>query len=284
MRTQVECMTCLVKQAAGLAREYLAPHVREPFMRRVLKGMARFDCDSPPPLFTREIYRIIRDLDGKGDPYEERKRHFNGQVLSLEPRLRRIIASRPDTLETALRMAVAGNIIDFGVGAHGDAEIAVEDTIMSALDSPFAVNDIPELLARLGKAERILYVADNAGEIVLDRIFIEHIGPGKVTCAVRSAPVINDATLSDASQAGLDRLCRVIPSGSEAPGTPLSSCSEEFMECFEAADLVVSKGQGNYETLDAPGREVFHLFMVKCPIVSEEVGAPMGSFMAMKRG
>jgi len=181
-------------------------------------------------------------------------------------------------------MAVAGNIIDFGLGAHGCEEIAVEDTIMNALDSPFAVNDIPELIERLGDAEHILYVADNAGEIVLDRIFIEHIGPDRVTCAVRSAPVINDATLTDAAQAGLDRLCRVIPSGSEAPGTPLSLCSEEFLECFAAADLVISKGQGNFETLDAPGREVFHLFMVKCPVVSQEVDVPMGSFMAMKRG
>lgn len=284
MRTQVECMACLVKQATRLAREFLGPHEREPFMRRVLKGMARFDYDAPPPLFTREIYRIIRDLDARGDPYEERKRRDNELALSLEPRLRQIIASRPGTLETALRMAVAGNIIDFGTSAHSHAEIAVEDTIMSALDSPFAVNDIPELIARIGQAKRVLYVADNAGEIVLDRIFIEHIGPDKVTCAVRSVPVINDATLSDAAQAGLDRLCRVIPSGSEAPGTPLSSCTEEFVERFKAADLVISKGQGNFETLDAPGREVFHLFMVKCPVISQEVGAPMGSFMAMKRG
>jgi len=284
MHTQVECIACLTKQAAGLAREFLAPHKREPFMRRVLEGLARFDCDAPPPLFTREIYRIYRDMDGKGDPYGEKKRHSNEQALSLAPRLRRIIASRPDMLEAALRMAVAGNIIDFGLGAHGCEEIAVEDTIMNALDSPFAVNDIPELIERLGDAEHILYVADNAGEIVLDRIFIEHIGPDRVTCAVRSAPVINDATLTDAAQAGLDRLCRVIPSGSEAPGTPLSLCSEEFLECFAAADLVISKGQGNFETLDAPGREVFHLFMVKCPVVSQEVDVPMGSFMAMKRG
>ena len=282
MRTRLECISCLVRQAAGLAGGSLPARMQEPFMRRVLEGAARFDYACPPPMFTREIYRIFEDMDGEEDPFRERKISSNHEAASLVPRLREIIAARPDPLETALRIATAGNIIDFGI--HDSRGIAVEETIMNALEAAFAINDIPELLARLRRAERILYVADNAGEIVLDRLFIEHIGPEKVTCAVRSAPIINDATLSDAAQAGLDKVCRVIPSGSDAPGTPLSLCTREFRECFRSADVVVSKGQGNYETIDSPGRGVFHLLMAKCRVVSLETGVPVGSFIAVKRG
>jgi uncharacterized protein with ATP-grasp and redox domains len=282
MRTHLTCIACLVRQASSLAEESLDPRERERFMRRVLERAARFDYASPPPLFTREIYRILREIDGTGDPFGEKKDFYNRMALSLEPRLREIAVSRPRPLEAALRMAVAGNIIDFGV--HGSHEIEVEDTILSALDAPFAVDHASELAERLERAGSVLYVADNAGEIVLDRLLIELIGPHRVTCAVRSAPVINDATLADARQVGLFGLCRVIASGSDAPGTPLELCSEEFLQCFEEADVVIAKGQGNYETLEAPGREIFHLMMVKCPVVSRDLGAPEGSFIIMERG
>jgi uncharacterized protein with ATP-grasp and redox domains len=281
MRTHPTCIACLVRQASSLAEENLPPREREGFMRRVLEEAARFDYASPPPLFTREIYRLLRETGCRGDPFGERKDFYNRTALSLEPRLRGLIALRPRPLETAIRMAVAGNIIDFG--AQASPEIEVEATILRALETPFAVDHSPELVERLGRAGRVLYVADNAGEIVLDRLLIELIGPHRVTCAVRSAPVINDATLLDARQAGLSGLCRVIASGSDAPGTTLTLCSEEFLTCFEEAEVIIAKGQGNYETFEAPGRGIFHLMMVKCPVVSRDLGAPEGSFIIMNR-
>jgi uncharacterized protein with ATP-grasp and redox domains len=281
MQTRLECLSCLMKQAARLAGKSLPEQRQAPFMRRVLEGLARFDFIGPPPLFTREIYRLLREMDGENDPFEAQKTFFNGQALALYPRLKGLVASRPEPLEAAVRIAVAGNVIDFGI--HDPEGIAVEQTITDALGGVFVINDIPALTMKLQQAERILYVADNAGEIVLDRLLIEQIGPGRVTCAVRSAPIINDATLSDAAQAGLDQVCRVIPSGSDAPGTPLALCSKEFEELFLSADVVISKGQGNFETMDAPGREVFHLMMAKCPVISREAGVPLGSFIVMQK-
>ncbi|HOE72855.1 MAG TPA: ARMT1-like domain-containing protein [Deltaproteobacteria bacterium] len=281
MRTRLECIPCLMRQAAGLAGENLPERMQEPFIRRVLEDLVRFDFAGPPPMFTRGIYRLLKDMDGNDDPFEAQKALFNRQALMLYPGLKQLVESRPDPLEAALRIAVAGNVIDFGI--HDPSGIAIEQTIANALNSTFAVNRIPALVEELESAQSVLYLADNAGEIVLDRLFIERIGPGRVTCALRSAPVINDATVADAIQAGLDKICRVVPSGSDAPGTPLELCSEEFRGLFRSADVVISKGQGNFETLDAPGRGVFHLMMAKCPVVAREVGVPLGSFIVAKK-
>ena len=189
------------------------------------------------------------------------------------------MGSSDDPFETALRIAVAGNIIDFGV--HTNDSIQIRATIEKALEAQFAIDHIRELKDRLCHASLVLYLADNAGEIVFDRLFVEQIGAGRVVCAVRHAPIINDATLDDAEQAGLCDVCRVISSGCTAPGTLIRECSDEFKTLFSSADIVISKGQGNFETLNHTDRDIFFLFMVKCQVISREVSVPVGGFVVM---
>jgi uncharacterized protein with ATP-grasp and redox domains len=137
--------------------------------------------------------------------------------------------------------------------------------------------DIEAFRKRAASAADILYLADNAGEIVLDRLLIESLGPERVTVAVRGHPVINDATLEDARTAGLTDLVTVLANGSATPGTVLDGCSDEFRQRFERADLVISKGQGNYETLNEVARDIFFLFKVKCPVVAKMTRLPLGA-------
>jgi hypothetical protein len=211
-----------------------------------------------------EMYEILRDLTSINDPFAEIKAVYNEKALAFFPRLKEIMASSPYPIDTAIRIAVAGNIIDFAAGNHG--AVPIEETLNSALVAPFAIDHMDRLKDRIKDAGSILYLADNAGEIVFDRVLIEEIGPERVTCAVRDVPIINDATMEDASAAGLDDICTVISSGSKAPGTPLELCSDEFRDLFYSVDTVIAKGQGNYETLTHTGRDIFFLFMVKCPM------------------
>ena len=122
-------------------------------------------------------------------------------------------------------------------------------------------------------------LADNAGEIVFDRLLIEQLPIDRVTVAVRGYPVINDATLDDAETAGLTDIVDVISNGSDAPGTLLDDCSEAFRSRFEEADLIIAKGQGNYETLAQSPRPIFFLLRVKCPVVARDLDYPVGSMV-----
>ena len=279
MQTSIECIGCLVRQAVDIARLNIPADSREVFIREVLRRLAGFDYESSPPIMAMEMYEILRDLTSINDPFAEIKAVYNEKALAFFPRLKEIMASSPYPIDTAIRIAVAGNIIDFAAGNHG--AVPIEETLNSALVAPFAIDHMDRLKDRIKDAGSILYLADNAGEIVFDRVLIEEIGPERVTCAVRDVPIINDATMEDASAAGLDDICTVISSGSKAPGTPLELCSDEFRDLFYSVDTVIAKGQGNYETLTHTGRDIFFLFMVKCPIISREVGVALNSFIAM---
>jgi len=282
METGPECIPCLLRHARDLARNNLPGPDREIFYMAVMDRLSRFDRKNPPPLFAGEMYRVLERMAGIPDPYAGQKDSSNRRALRLVSRLEKVISSFPDPVEAALRIAVAGNIVDFGVNdAPG---CGLEETVDRALRSRFAVDCTAELLMRLRGEGSVLYIGDNAGEIVLDRLFIQRIRPSRVIFAVRSAPIINDATILDARQAGLTGVCTVVESGSPVSGTPLELCTEEFRELFFSSGIVISKGQGNFETLSGSGREVFHLLVAKCPVIASRTGAPMGSFIALKEG
>lgn len=281
MRTYIECIGCLVKQAVEIAQTNLSNELQEEFIRDVLGGLSRFNYSESPPILARNMYSLVRTLTGIHDPYADIKAFYNRKALEMYPYLKKIIRSSKDPVDTALRIAVAGNIIDFGSGTK--ESIKVENTVQTALDAAFSIDHVDRLREKIKTATSILYLGDNAGEIVFDRLFIEELGAHKVIFAARATPIINDATMEDARQVGLTDVCRVVSSGSEAPGTPLELCTDEFCDIYYSADLVISKGQGNFETLTDPKRSVFFLMMVKCAVISREVGVPVGSFIAMQR-
>ena len=187
------------------------------------------------------------------------------------------MAVSKDPLETAVRLAIAGNIID--CGANGNlAEIAITEGIEHALTDALK-GPLAELDMALNQADEILYLADNAGEIFFDRLLIELMPLEKVTVAVRGSPIINDATITDAEEAGLTDLVTVIDNGSDGPGTILEDCSEDFRARFDQADLIVAKGQGNYETLSDADKDIFFVLKAKCPVIAKHLGCDVGSLV-----
>lgn len=273
-----ECVACHVRQAVSLlARSGAQDGVAQPVLRAVLKYLATADFNVSNPVLGAHVAGLVREATGVDDPYVEDKRRANESALELLPHLQRKVDEATDPFQVAMRLAIAGNVIDLGPVEHvGSREVrdAVEDALTCALPT----EPVKALRHAVGQAERILYLADNAGEIVLDRLLLAQLPRNRVTCVVRGGPIINDATLDDARSAGVDRIVHTMSNGSRIPGTHLPACSEAFQRIFERADLIIAKGQGNYESLvHEQCYPVFFLFKVKCVGVAHFAGLPVGS-------
>ena len=283
MKTHLDCIPCLVRQALDAARIVTDDaSIHEQILRETLRLTAGMDLDRSPPLMGQLIHRRLRQMSGIADPYQAAKRHFNQLVLDALPALSASIEEAPDPLLAAVKLSIAANTIDLGVvGSIADDEVT--RVLAEASKKPLC-GDWPGFRSAVAEAEDILFLADNAGEIVVDRLLVELLGPEHVTVAVRGGPVINDATLADARDVGLTGLVEVIENGSDAPGTILTDCSPRFRERFRRAGLVIAKGQGNFETLSGLEPDVFFLFKVKCPFVARHVGLPLGAHALLGPG
>jgi len=284
MKTYIDCIPCLVKQALSAVRLATVDEiVQERGLREILSKISELDLASSPPAMGGEMHRLIRSLTGKDDPYQELKQEYNRFALSSYPRLKELVRTSDQPLETAARLAIAGNIIDFGANLDID-QVMVDQTIQQSLTEPL-FGDMAAFSQAVSGAGNILYLADNTGEIVFDRLLIEAIGPEKVILAVRGGPVINDATMADARFCGLTDIVRVIDNGTDIPGTILPACSRSLVRAFEAADLIIAKGQGNYETLsdNVDGHDIFFLFKTKCPVAARDIGCQVGRCVVARK-
>jgi len=282
MRIYLDCIPCFVRQSLDAVR--LATddeQIHEKVVREVLSLAADLDMSQSPPLIGQQIHRLIRELVGVEDPYREVKKRFNNAALKLYSKMRKYIIESTDPLETAIRLAIAGNIIDFGVNSSVD-ESDLHKGISESLTADFDNLQMDPFRDAIGQAEEIFYLADNAGEIVFDRLLIEQLPYEKVTVAVKGEPVINDATMEDAWVAGLTRIVEVIDNGSDAPGTILETCSQTFRDHFEDADLIIAKGQGNYETLSDMAKDIFFILKAKCPVIARDLGCEVGEMILRK--
>ena len=291
MRTYLECFSCFLDHALDIARRAgLGEEDQRLVLNQVARMLPEFDMTSKPPEMSLQIHGAVRELTDVRDPFAEEKRLSNRLALEQADLVRTRINDSSDPLKTAVEYAIAGNSIDFGavrnldVGRAVDALVAGEDRVIAGeADRFFLLEDFRKSLLKAGS---LLYITDNAGEIVFDMILMEtmmHLNPGlTVTAAVRNSPIINDATLEDARTIGLDRLVPVISSGSDAPGTPLDLVNEDFLSRFHTADMVIAKGQGNYETLSEAFRPVYLLFKVKCAVVARHSGGDPGNIMLIR--
>ncbi len=269
-------MPCFVRQTLDAARmSSNDPAVHEQIILDVLRWLSEMDLSISPPALAQRIHRRLRELTGVEDPYRKEKDQHNQMALQLLPGLRARVNVSDDPLMTAANLAVAGNIIDLGAKS-GLTEHEIHDALRHAAEQPLA-GDREHFRQEVERAAKILYLADNCGEIVFDTLLVEQLGTARVTVAVRGRPVINDATLEDARTAGLTSLVHVIGNGSDAPGTLLNDCNDEFKTAFESADLIVSKGQGNFETLSHCEKNIFFLFKAKCPVVANSINLPIGT-------
>jgi uncharacterized protein with ATP-grasp and redox domains len=276
VRTSLDCIPCFLRQALEAARQTTTnADVLEQVVRHALHTAAEMDLRQPPPVYGQEFHRWLRHTTGVRDPYRAAKDRFNTMALAMLPDLAAEIGRAPDPLMLAVRLAIAGNIIDMGIS--GDiTEGTVRQSVEEALSETFTGN-IEELREEISRAQYMIYLADNAGEIVFDRLLLQQLPLDRLTLVVRGGPVINDATLIDVRAAGLHDIVDVVDNGSDAPGTVLHDCSQDFRRRFARADLIIAKGQGNFETLNHGAGNIFFLFKVKCPVVSAHVGLPIGT-------
>jgi len=286
VKTYLDCIPCFFRQALEGSRIVRAtPKQQKQIIDEFAKRIPKISLQSSPPEIARFGYSLLKKISPKGDPYKDIKQKSNRIALRLLGKLRNKVNHAPDKLLTALELAIAGNIIDFGV--KNNLNIKEELKKILAEENKFihkqSIFHYQEFRRALKKAWDILYLADNAGEVVFDRVLIEEIKkeyPGKnIYYAVKEKPVINDALFEDAKVCGIDKTARVISNGSDAPGTLLSFCSKEFKRIYKSADMIISKGQGNFESLSSEKRPIFFLFMVKCPVVAKETGCKIGNIV-----
>jgi len=278
MRTYLECFPCFMEQALRAGR--IATH-DETKIKRVLdevgKMLSSIPIESTPPETGKTIYQKVSEITGIQDPYKEIKKKSTETALTLYPSLKNETNKGQDTLLTAIRIAIAGNVIDFGANSHFNIEQEIEEI----LKKDFAICDYEEFKAKLNESNEILYLGDNAGECVFDRVLIEEMKK-PVTYVVRDVPIINDATYEDAVQAGIDKVATIISSGTDAPGTILETCNPEFKKVYDRAKFIISKGQGNYEALSNERGPIFFLLKVKCHIIANDIGVNKGDIVLKK--
>ena len=268
MKTNIDCLPCLMRQALQTAKICTdSSKVQGKVVKDVAALISKCNLETTPPAFAGDVYALVESITGVEDPYAEKKVESNQIALSILSSLRDEIKAKIDDegVELAIRFAIAGNIIDYG--AYQDFDFF--DVLAKCRDVKLAIDHTSELLSRIEKlpnGSEVLYLVDNCGEIVFDLLLIERLfAKGlKITVAVKEGPIINDALIADAYTAGLDKYAKIISNGTRCPGTVLELASSEFLEHFRSADLIISKGQGNFESLSEENRDIFFLLTLKC--------------------
>ncbi len=275
MKMQLGCLPCSLRQALEAAQNATSDtEVQACIMDECMDLLKNYRNYASSPAMARDIHAIVRRHTGISDPYAVSKKATIDAALGEYEAIRALIKEKGD-IYRALKVSAAGNNIDMAVYSNVDVASAVK----SCFDEDFTVCDIDIFKEQLSSAKTLLLIGDNAGESVFDRAFIESLPPMDIFYAVKSAPIINDVTERDAIDSGLCDVSRVISTGCNVPGTILSECSKEFLDIFHSADIVISKGQGNFETLENADRGVFFLLRAKCRLVADAFAVPLGSYI-----
>jgi len=273
MKVYLDCMPCFLKQTIQAGRLVTEDEkVIKKMVDEAALMIPEMPPESTPPEIGEKIHRRIKEIAGTDDPYRDVKEMNINEALELYPEMEKLVKESDDPLLTAVKAAIAGNIIDFGTGHEFD----LTEDIRKLVESDLGINHYEAFKETLSKAESILYLGDNAGESVFDRLLIDQLKK-PVTYVVREIPILNDVTFADAEASGLiETAAEIISSGTTAPGVILSLCSEDFIKKFNEADMVISKGQGNYEGLSDVDRPVFFLLKAKCPVIAQDLDVEEG--------
>ncbi len=275
MLAEAECYLCHLSQVLRvLAIQNVDSSEALRLTRESCRFLAEINFGRTPPEISADLYKWLAAQTGTDDPYFETKRQDIRRALALYSRLKNKVLEAPDRLRKALLFSLAGNIIDFGAGEVGEWP-AEEDFLET---EELAIDHYELFSSDLKKATRIVFLGDNAGETVFDRLFIEQIGC-QVIYAVREGPIINDATIEEARLSGLEEVARVVSTGCQAPGAVLDQCSPEFIAILNQADLIISKGQGNYECLEQLTGPFYFLLKAKCEVIARHLNVKQGSLV-----
>lgn len=253
---------------------------RNRLVTTMIRQIADIDLEnSYSPEVTRNLLQNLVVNSSVSDPYKKEKDDSNRELLSRYKEFKQKVDNSDNPFDTALRLAIAGNIIDFGPNHEFD----ISETIDRVFTSKLSIDDSEQLKAKIKKAKTILYLGDNCGEIVLDKLFIETINHPNVIFAVREKPILNDATIKEAIEVGIPDVAKLISNGDDTPSTLLHRVSPEFLEIYKSADLIIAKGMGNYEGLmNETDPRLFYLLMIKCQLIGKYVGGKQGDFIVKR--
>ncbi len=270
------CLPCLLRQAGEAAKKVGSdPETEKNVLIKTKEILARFKEYENAPHLAEAIHGCVKKYTKNSDPYKAQKQSDLAAAKSLIPILKSFIDSSSHKLYSALKVSCVGNNLDSAVYSNMD----IKDCIETELNTPFTLCDKEIFEEKLKNAKSILIIGDNAGEAVFDKVFMDSLsGDVSFTYAVRSTPIINDVTVLEAKSAGIDKSAKIIASGSTAPGTVLSEVSEEFKEALKTVDIVISKGQGNFESLSEI-KGIFFLLKAKCPVIAQRFGVTAGSYI-----
>ena len=270
-----ECIPCIINQAYNAAKLFTDGNKELQFkiVKDACEAVLSIEGDSSAPVFSSAIQNSIENTLGVINPYQKLKEENLIKAGRFIKYLETMVENSEDKLESAVSAAIIGNTIDLGANPNFDIEAEVNKITSNNIDE----QTFSKFKEDLNSASSVLYIGDNYEEALFDKILINQMLPREVVFAVRSRPILNDITLADAEYLKIDNTCEVIESGSMIAGTDLNQCSQKFRDLFEQADLVISKGQGNFETLMYSQRPVYFLFKVKCEAISRRCGFPVGS-------
>jgi damage-control phosphatase, subfamily I len=262
-----DCYFCHIKTVERLIAKHAYSQVEANEFVEEINDLLGEYRDMKNPYLATLIHRKAARTLGNNNLFGIEKENANKLLLNRYEALKSLVLLKGNPLKNAIKLAIAGNIIDYGAHSVGDD---IEDQLLTYYKQPLRIDQTDELIQALEKAKSVLYLGDNAGEIVCDKLLIETINHPNVTFVTRGKTVINDVTMHDATEVGMNSICKVISNGFDAPSTLPEHCSDEFRSAFETADLIISKGQGNFEGLmHHSGKNIFFLLMAKCRPIAE---------------
>ncbi|GAA0741127.1 damage-control phosphatase ARMT1 family protein [Clostridium oceanicum] len=270
MDINLQCANCIIKKADSMYSKCGKDEDKKlQFMKKVWKMVGESKEGDSAPYISTKIQRILNDEFNLGDTYYDIKKEYNNLLISMEDEILKNIYNSEDRLVAALKYAMVGNFIDFGAMDKVDKD-KLKETINSASKQEVNPNEYSKFKEELKGAKNLVYIMDNSGEIVFDKLFIKVIKEKypnvNIDVIVRGKPVYNDATMVDAEEIGLSKIVNVLHNGSDIPGTQLNEINKESKEIIDNADLMISKGQGNFETLFGCGENIYYIFLCKCDL------------------
>lgn len=275
MNASSMCVSCILSKQESSIRQYADERKKNEYMHRVLEILYLHGQTKSAPWIAEQINRLHEEFWGQTEDYAEQKHRYDRLLLDRESEIERRIHSAEDPLAECIKYVCAANYIDFSAVQNVN-EQTFEKLLEKAGQESVSPQEYRHFLQDLERAETLVYLTDNCGEIVLDKLFIRHIRENfpqlQITAIVRGEPVINDATLEDAREVGLTDLVPCIGNGNAAPGTVLERLSEESKKALFSADIIIAKGQGNFESLYGEGLDPYYLFLCKCELFVRRFG------------
>ena len=279
VKFDLDCVQCVTRQLVDAVKVLHSDWPdQKALIQEALQFVGSIPLDRVPVAVVHDTFEFLRQRSGVEDPYRATKSQFNNFVLQHYDSLEAAIANSEDPLHAALLLSIAGNVIDLAV-VSSVRDDAIHQAVRTALEKTLPRRTLEAFRDDIARAERILYLADNSGEIVFDKLLIRRLPREKITYVVRGKPILNDCTMDDARHVGMTQLVDVIDNGAGAPGTVIDLCSQQFLDAYDGADCIIAKGMGNLETLFESPKNIYFLLQAKCGVLSRFLDVPVGTYL-----